>query len=282
MFDNDQPNCSKLGGEVIVSLAFEQRKKIILEKLSDEEKLHVSELAKTLDVSTETIRRDLDRLEKEGRLKKVYGGAIRASSFPWEPPFDEKSTINSEQKRVIGKLAASLVNDGDIIMVGNGTTPLEMIRYLGNKKNVTLITHSGPAMLLATEVFKGQIIFIGGEVDINQKSTTGPLAELALYKLKANKAFISAGGVSLKEGITDYDLNQAHISKIMMERSEELIVLADHTKLGESTFAHICSIDEVSTIISDWKCPERWKEQLEKRNIKLLLPDKENFENSSY
>ncbi|MEK4383876.1 DeoR/GlpR family DNA-binding transcription regulator [Aeribacillus sp. FSL K6-2848] len=263
-----------------MSLAFERRKKFILKKLADEEKLHVSELAETLDVSTETIRRDLDRLEKEGRLKKVYGGAVLAASFPWEPPFDEKSAINSKQKRVIGKMAASLVNDGDIIMVGNGTTPLEMIRYLGNKKNVTLITHSGPAMLLATEVFKGKIIFIGGEVDINQKSTTGPLAETALYKLKANKAFISAGGVSLKEGITDYDLNQAHISNIMIERSEELIVLADHTKLGESTFAHICPLDKVSIIISDWDCPKNWKKQLEEKNIKLLLPDKEDFENS--
>lgn len=254
-----------------MSLAFENRKKVILKKLIDEEKLQVSELAETLNVSTETIRRDLDRLEKEGRLKKVYGGAVLDASYPWEPPFDEKTSINAEQKRMIGKMAASLVEDGDIIMIGNGTTPLEMIRYLSHKKNVTLITHSGPAMLLATDVFKGKIIFIGGEVDPNQKSTIGPIAESTLNKLKANKAFISAGGISLKEGITDYDLNQAYISNLMMERSDELIVLADHTKMGESTFAHICTLDKVDYIISDWNCSEHWKKKLEEKNVSVLL-----------
>ncbi|WP_027416662.1 DeoR/GlpR family DNA-binding transcription regulator [Aneurinibacillus terranovensis] len=258
-----------------MSLSYEERKKTILERLAREERLPVPVLAEALNVSSETIRRDLERLEKEGKLKKVYGGAVLARSDSWEPPFDKKTMINIKEKRAIGKLAASLVEDGDVIMLGNGTTPLELIRYLDGKKNVTLITHSAPAMLLAIEVFKGRIIFIGGEVDVSQKSTHGPLSELTLRHLKADKAFISAGGVSIIDGITDYDLNEAYMSHMLMERAEQLIVLADHTKFGKTTLAHICSLKNVSTLISDTYCPEEWKQTLAGQEIELLLADKE-------
>ncbi|WP_146810632.1 DeoR/GlpR family DNA-binding transcription regulator, partial [Aneurinibacillus danicus] len=243
-----------------MSLAFEHRKRTILKKLVTEEKIYVPDLAETLNVSSETIRRDLDRLEKEGKLKKVYGGAILANADRLEPPFAQKTIINQAEKRAIAKQAASLIEDGDIIMIGNGTTPLEIVRFLSDKKNITLITHSAPVLLLAIEVFKGKTIFIGGEVDIHQQSTHGPLAELTLKQIKANKAFISAGGVSIEDGITDYDLNEAYMSRLLMERSEELIVLADHTKLGETTFSHICELNRVSTVISDWNCPREWEE----------------------
>ncbi|MFB6469115.1 DeoR/GlpR family DNA-binding transcription regulator [Cytobacillus sp. Hz8] len=254
-----------------MSLAYEKRKKEILERLLEEEKLYVPDLAETLNVSTETIRRDLDRLEKEGKLKKVYGGAVLASNNPLEPPFDQKSFINSSEKQAIGRMAASTIEDGDIIMIGNGTTALEIIHHLSEKRDLTLITHSAPALLLAMEIFRGRIIFIGGEIDTQQKSSVGPLAELTLKKIKANKAFISAGGVSLTEGITDYDLQEAHMSHLLANRSDELIVLADHTKMGEATFANICPIEDVSTIVTDWNCPEIWLEHLREKNVKVLV-----------
>lgn len=259
-----------------MSLAFEFRKRSILEKLVKEKQIYVPELAKTLNVSSETIRRDLERLEKEGKLKKVYGGAILASSrSSWEPPFDQKITINSREKQAIGKLAASIIEDGDIIMIGNGTTTLGILDYLENKKNITLITHSTPVMLSAIEKFKGHLIFIGGEVDMNQKSTHGPLAALALRQLKANKAFISAGGVSNTDGVTDYDLNEANMSRLLLERSDELIVLADHTKLGATTFAHICSLDDISTLISDRNCPQDLHRLLADKDVELMVAEED-------
>lgn len=259
-----------------MSLAFENRKKTILKRLISEEKLYVPDLAKALNVSSETIRRDLDRLEKEGKLKKVYGGAILANNDTLEPSFEQKTVINQIEKRAIAKKAASLIEDGDIIMIGNGTTPLEIIRYLDHKNNITLITHSAPVMLLAIEIFKGRTIFIGGELDSNQQSTHGPLAELTLKQMKAHKAFISVGGISIEDGITDYDINESHMSRLLMERSEELIVLADHTKLGESTFSQICGLENVNTIISDWNSPKEWRDMLKEYNISFLLADNQS------
>lgn len=256
-----------------MSLSFEERKLTILEALNKEEKVQVRGLANQLEVSDETIRRDLDRLEKEGILKKVYGGAVKTKSQFWELPFDEKTTIHKREKQSICKAAADLVEDGDIIMIGNGTTPLDIVPYLADKTNITLITHSIPVMLLAIENFKGRMIFTGGEFERNQKYTSGPLSERMLEMMKANKAFICAGGISTVNGITDYDISGSSVSRKMMERADEVIILGDHSKFGQTTFAHMCSLSEVSKIITDKSCSEEWKQILAKQEIELLIAE---------
>lgn len=256
-----------------MSLSFEDRKKSILKLLENEEKVQVRVLAKELQVSDETIRRDLDRLEKAGTLRKVYGGAVKARFNSWELPFDQKTAINENEKQAICKAAASYVKDDDIILIGNGTTPLEIVRYIKDKKNITIITPSLPVMLLAMEIFNGRIIFIGGELEKHQKYTSGPLSDGMLQYLKANKAFIAAGGISAADGITDYDLNGSSISRKMMERSEEVFILADHTKFGKTTFAYMCSISEVSMIITDKNCSVEWKNTLANKDTGLFIAD---------
>jgi len=258
-----------------MSLSFEKRKKKIMDQLNREGRVEVQALADELAVSTETIRRDLERLDQEGKLKKVYGGAVKVRSDALELPFDKKTLINAKEKAAIGKRAAALVEDGDTIMIGNGTSTLEVVRNLADRPNVTIVTHSTPVLLLAMEMFPGRTIFVGGEVNRHQQSVSGPLAELVLNRLRVNKAFISAGGVSLVDGITDYELSEAHISRLMMERADEAIILADHSKLGKTTFANICSLDEVYTIITDHKCPEEWKRYMAERDIELIVAEEE-------
>lgn len=264
-----------LEGLITVSVSFEERKKIIIEKLSKEDVIHVPALAQALNVSSETIRRDLDRLEKEGKLKKVYGGAVKVTSLIQEPSFEQKMQINPKEKEAISRTAASLVEDGDRIFIGGGTTPLSLIRYLEDKKNVTLITPSIPVMIHTLEIFHGHVIFIGGEVNREQQLVQGPLAEWTTKQIRANKAIISAGGVSLTDGITDFDLNQAHISRILIERSEMTIILADHSKMGQTTFAHICALQDVSIIVSDWRCSREWRSKLHTEGVELLLAEQQ-------
>ncbi|MCH6264708.1 DeoR/GlpR family DNA-binding transcription regulator [Neobacillus citreus] len=256
-----------------MSLSYEERKTTIMESLEKEEKVQVRVLANLLHVSDETIRRDLDRLEKEGYLKKVYGGAVKNKIHSWELPFDEKTTINQKEKQAICKAAADLVEDGDVIMIGNGTTPLDMIPFLADKQDITLITHSVPVMLAAMDSFKGRVIFIGGEIERNQKYMSGPLSERMLEMLRADKAFVCAGGISIANGITDYDISGSSISRKMMERAEEVIVLADQSKFGKTTFAYMCSITDASKIITDQSCPEEWKKIVAARGVELIVAD---------
>lgn len=258
-----------------MSLSFEKRKKKILEHLIKEGKVEVPILADEFNVSTETIRRDLERLDSAGKLRKVYGGAVKVRADSLELPFNQKTLLYAPEKTAIGKFAASLINNGDTVLLGNGTTTLEIIRNLKNHSDVTIVTHSSPAMLLAMEVFPGRIIFIGGEVNKNQQTTSGPLSDLILNQLRVNKTFISAGGVSLLDGITDYEISEATISRKMMERADETIFLADSSKLGKATFANICSLEDVYTVISDSQCSEEWKQYMRDRDITLHIADKE-------
>ena len=261
-----------------MSLSFEKRKKKIMECLNKEGKVEVQALADELGVSTETIRRDLERLDQEGKLKKVYGGAVKVRADAFELPFDKKTLINAKEKAAIGRRAAALVKDGDTIMIGNGTSTLEVVRNLHSHANVTIVTHSTPVLLLAMEMFPGRIIFVGGEVNRHQRSVSGPLSELVLNRIRVNKAFISAGGVSLVDGITDYEISEANISRIMIERADEAIILADHSKLGKTTFANICSLDDVFTVITDHRCPPEWIRYLAERDVELIVADEEEGE----
>ncbi|MCM3749983.1 DeoR/GlpR family DNA-binding transcription regulator [Paenibacillus pasadenensis] len=259
-----------------MSLSFEKRKKKILEYVSKEGKVEVTVLADEFNVSAETIRRDLERLDNDGKLKKVYGGAVKVRADSSELPFEQKTQINAAQKAAIGKYAAAMINYGDTVMLGNGTTMLEVIRNLGDRADVTIVTHSAPAMLLAMEVFPGRIIFTGGELNKHQKTTSGPLSELMLDQLRVNKTFLSAGGLSLKDGVTDYALSEATISRKMIERADETIFLADSSKFGKATFAKICSLDDVYSIVTDRECPEEWQNNLNDRDIAIFIADKED------
>ncbi|MFC5450360.1 DeoR/GlpR family DNA-binding transcription regulator [Paenibacillus aestuarii] len=256
-----------------MSLTYEDRRTTILAQLEMEGKVQVHHLAQLLSVSTETIRRDLDRLEKEGRLRKVYGGAVKMRMEHVEPPFLKRTQMMKREKSAMGKLAASLVQDGETIMLDNGTTTLEILPYLFDHANLTIITHSVPILNMAMEMFKGKIIFIGGEMNVEYRAATGSLAEQLLDHFKVNKAFITAGGISLTDGITDFHLAEAIISRKMMQRAEEAILIADHSKFGMSTFARVSKLEEISMLITDPGCPKEWIDTIEALGIEVLVSE---------
>lgn len=256
-----------------MSLTYEERRQTILAQLSTEGKVQVHALAEIFNVSTETIRRDLDRLEKEGRLRKVYGGAVQTRSEWIEPTFIKRSEMYRSEKQSIGKLAASLVKEGETVILDNGTTTLEIMRHLKDRADITVITNSVPILACALEDFQGKIIFAGGEVNMNYQAATGAIAHQMLDQFKVNKAFISAGGISLSEGITEYNVDEALLSRKMMQRTEEAILVADHSKFGVTTFAHIAPIEQISMIVTDSGCAEEWVEALNKLDVEVLLGD---------
>ena len=253
-----------------MSLTYEERRQTILARLNTEGKVQVHALAGEFGVSTETIRRDLDRLEKEGVLRKVYGGAVQTRSEWIEPAFGKRSQMFSREKQDIGRMAASLVQDGETVMLDNGTTTLEIMRHLKDRASVTVITNSVPILASAMGEFQGKIIFAGGEINMNCQSSAGPAAHQMLEQFKVNKAFISAGGISLSDGITDYDMEEALISRKMIERAEESILVADHSKFGVTTFARIASIEQISMIVTDADLTEEWQEALNRLDVEVL------------
>ncbi|WP_018132161.1 DeoR/GlpR family DNA-binding transcription regulator [Effusibacillus pohliae] len=250
-----------------MSVLSEERKRVILDQLDRYGKVKVEPLARQLQVSHETIRRDLDSLERLGKLKRVYGGAVKQSYQTGEPPYLQRQSLHQAEKQRIGKLAAELLRDGETVVIDTGTTTLELARSIRGRKRLTVLTNSLPVASLLTDslnqgLFTGKIILLGGELNPEQQSISGPLCEKMLQTFHIDKAFISVGGVSLDSGISDYDIQEATVSRVMISVSKESIVLADQSKIGVQAFCRIASLEEIDVIVSDVEMPASWKAEL--------------------
>lgn len=264
----------------VLSLAGEERKRKILEELEISGKVKVSNLAEKLNVSTETIRKYLDELAQEEKLKKVYGGAINLSFFQEEPSTSEREVINSEAKKRIGELAASLIHDNDVIAIDDGSTPLQLAKSLQKKRNLTIFTPSITALsvlidLLQKNIFTGRIIILGGEINTTHHRVTGGFTLQMLDNLFVDKYFISADGLTLGEGVTSYDSSKGIVTKKLIEHSDKSILLVDQSKIGKRTHYKIADFKDINMVISNGDYPKDWENLLIENEVEWLVADEE-------
>lgn len=255
-----------------MSLIGEERKDYILNQLNLEGKVKTNELVESLGVSSESIRRYLEELEEENKLKRVYGGAVKINLSREEPSQLKREVLYAEEKRRIGRAAATLVEDNEVIFIDDGTTTLHMIDYLLNKKNITVLTNSVPALYLLIdyknkELFSGDIFFIGGKVSSVQSRVTGSLAEKMLENFYADKAFISIDGIMMNKGITSFDEERGQLAKKLMEQAKHSIVVTDHSKFGLVQFYKIADLKDVDIIVSNVPAPKEWEQYVLDKNV---------------
>lgn len=250
----------------------EDKKNKIVRLIYKKGRVTTQELSSIFKVSTETIRRYLETLEKEAKIKRVHGGAVKITSYSSEDTINERYLKNEKEKVKIAKMAASLINDGDRIIIDEGTTTFQIINYLVGKKDLTILTSSFPlAMeimnLLSIEQFSGQLVFLGGIVQVDNKRTIGSNALEMLDKYFVDKAFISCEGVSMQYGITAYDSLKAELTKGYLLHAKENIVLADYSKVGIRNYYKIDEIFKVNRIISNKEIPTDWEYKLNRWNV---------------
>lgn len=247
-----------------MSLVGEERKQYILHLLHETGKVRTNELVEQLEVSSETIRRYLEELEGEQKLKRVYGGAVKVNYGKEEPSPYAREILNAEEKKRIGRVAARLVEDNDSIIIDDGTTTLQMVHYLTGKQGITVLTASVPTLSLLLQyenqgMFSGDIYFIGGKVNTKHFRTSGSLAEQMLGNFYVDKAFIAIDGISPHRGVTSYDAERAILARKFMEHATRSIVLADSSKFGVSNFYKLAELQDVDMIISEAAPPDEWK-----------------------
>lgn len=241
----------------MMSLLAEERKKRIIEIVNNEGQVKVNGLAKIFNVSTETIRRHLEELESEQKIKKVHGGAVRVEEDSNELSMFKRRILHIDQKIIIGLKAASFVEDGEVIFIDEGSTTLQMASSIKRKKDVTVITNSFPfaAKLMEYEEdehpFKGEMIFLGGHVKGDHFRTSGSLAERMANELFVDKAFISIDGLDQHAGITSYDLDKCMLSNIFMANAKQTYILSDSSKIGNIANYKIQDLSEVDYIITN-------------------------------
>lgn len=242
------------------------------EYLKSHRMIRIDQMAEMFQISVETARRDLAFLQKEGVIRKVYGGATLVQKEPKEIDNAVRMERMRKEKQAIGRKCAEFIEDGDQVLIGVGTTTLQAARALKEKRDLTVITNSLPVVneLLDTDF---HLYIIGGSIRHEEGAVSGAIATQQMENFSIGKAIIGAGGITLKNGLSDYHIEEALLRRKIVERAGQVIVAADSTKFGRDVLTHICPLSSVSVIVTDSGLPHSQIDALREAGTELALAD---------
>lgn len=233
-------------------------------------KVIVSDLAVLYSVTEETIRRDLEKLEREGFAKKTYGGAVKSDNMTAELPYTVRKLTNVSGKKYIAEKIGDLIQDGDTIMLDASTTALFTVKSIFNKHNLTLITNSVEILLDLPATNDWRIISTGGTYRQDSMSFLSASATAVISNYHADYAVMSCKGLDLLKGITDTRENNADLKKSFVKNANKVILAVDNTKFNKISFVKICELNDIDIVVTDFKPDDECIKEFEKRNIELI------------
>lgn len=229
----------------------------------------VAELAELLGVTEMTIRRDLEALERKGLLERTHGGAVYNDRVGLELLYEQKSNLHQAEKEAIGKLAASLIEEGDTVFLNSGSTIIQVIQHLDTGR-VKVITNN-PLVPLNVRSDKLEVYITGGELRRESFTLVGETAMYSIRQVYANKAVIGIDGFSLRNGLTNTIQAESWLNRLMIHRTHgEVILVADSSKVGKVTNFLTSSISAVSTIVTDEGLDAQYVEEFGRIGIRVL------------
>ena len=250
------------------------RHKKILELLYQKSAVSAEELAMEFGVSKITIRRDLDTLATGKLLERTRGGAVVASNTHLEAIFEEKDSVAKREKRLIGKYAASLAKEHDTIFLNAGSTTLEVLRHLGDRR-VKVVTNNAAALCLDIDP-RVELIMLGGEYRPQSKSLIGDLTMTGIHRIFSSLTILGINGISIKKGFTSAVYQETTVNGAMIENSSaQIIVVADHTKMNSVSSFLTCPLARIDLVITDWLSPGPFLDELREAGVKVAVVDDE-------
>lgn len=253
----------------------EERRKRIIELLTKKGVITVSELSETLGVVPITIRRDLESLEKsEGILIRTHGGAVLNGEPFLHKSLNTKETLNQAAKAKIGQKAASLVNDGETIILDEGSTCLEVAKALQASKNsITVVTNGIKVALELTPFPNITTVLVGGVCGHQNYVAYGHDTVESFNKIRVHKYFMGIDALVPGYGISDGDPHQVQLKLAKAASAQEVIGVADHSKVGKIALAHVGPLSIMNLLIMDSPVPEGFKQALNDEQIGLIELD---------
>lgn len=232
--------------------------------------IKIDKLMEMFNISIETARRDLNYLEKQGVIKKIYGGATLVEMEATEPTTSDRLSRNIQEKTAIGKKCSEFINDGDSVLLEVGTTVLQTAKFLKTKKNLTVITNSIHVVneLMDTDF---DIYIIGGKMRHGEGSISGAVSMFELENFHIGKAVLSAAGITLEHGLSDFNIEEALVRRKVIEQAKEVIITADSSKFGRDVLAHICPVSAVDLIITDKQLSDNILTKFENASVNIVL-----------
>jgi DeoR/GlpR family transcriptional regulator of sugar metabolism len=229
----------------------------------------LEELSVALGVSQATVRRDLDELEAEGRVRRVHGGVVAVEGRSGEPHFEVKAAEAADEKERIAARAVAMLAPEDTVYLDSGSTVLAVARLLRGWDRLTVVTNSLPAVVELAG--RGpRLIVAGGEFRPTSQALVGPLSAHLLENIHVDRAFVGSYAVSLEDGLTTTDPGEALTKRLAMERATQVVLLADSRKMGARSFAKAGRLDDVDVLVTDTGIDERIARSLERRGITVI------------
>jgi DeoR family fructose operon transcriptional repressor len=247
----------------------EERRQRVLDLVSERGFVALTDLAQTIDVSESTLRRDLDYWHKQGLLRRTHGGAIFVGDAATLPALEERSASQLDEKRAIARTAAARIQDGDTILLDGGTTTLEVARLLVGR-SLQIVTNSLPIANLFAASRETDLVILGGYVYPKTGVALGPLTVRMMEDIHVHQLIMSCGGITSK-GLFNSNLLLVETQRQMMRCADEVVVVADHTKIGRQALAFLCNLADIDTLIVDNQLNTAQRELLRQNDVRLFL-----------
>ena len=235
-----------------------ERRNIILEKLQEDKRVVVSELSRYFSVSEETIRRDLEKLHKDGLAIKSYGGAILNEDTNIDMPFNVRKKHNITGKQKIAEMISGLINDGEHIALDGSTTAVFIAKAIKEKENLTVVTNSVEILVELSDVAGWNVISTGGAIKEGYLALVGPRVLEVLASYNVDKAVLSCKGLDMEKGITDANELFSQVKQGMIRSAGQLILAVDHSKFNKTAFSKISDMKSADIVVTDEKPDEGW------------------------
>jgi DeoR/GlpR family transcriptional regulator of sugar metabolism len=258
-------------------LSARKRREVIARLIRDQAYVKVADLMREFELTDTSIRRDLSILEKKGILRRVHGGAVSTTEGLQTIALEERILHNGADKKMIGAAAAALINSHDVIIFDSGTTVLQAAKKipasLQKMGTLRIITNN---TLLLDEVglwATPNLLLLGGIYLPEHRATVGPEVLEFLQQISAQKVFLGCDGLSLNSGITTAHPLIAAVGKAMASRADQVVVLADHSKLGKAGFVSIMPVEKIDVLITDSSAPEDDLSKLRDRGVQVIVAE---------
>ncbi len=256
------------------------RRNRIKELLLEEKSVRVTDLAESFKVSEETIRRDLSALEQEGVVKKNYGGAVlleaAQEAMVAVPPVQQRKLYLFEEKDAIGAAAASMVSDGDVIILDAGSTTWCIARHLADKQ-ITIVTNGITVAEECSHVDDPSVLLIGGKLLKKSMSLVGPQAEREIQRYNADYVFVGTSGISIQKGFTSTDIYEAEIKRAMISTGKRAVIVADHSKFDRQGLVSFSSLGSVYALITSDLADSEVLDEIRRQGVKVITVPVEDF-----
>jgi DeoR/GlpR family transcriptional regulator of sugar metabolism len=247
-----------------------ERRQAIIDYLKEKKSVTVKELSEKFFIGEATIRRDLEKIEKEGIISRTYGGAVLVEGTHSEVPLSVRETDRKAEKEIIAKLASKYIRNGDIIIMDSSSTAMMMIDEFSKSDDLTVITNGAKTAVSLAQQTSFKVYATGGQMRENTLTYYGESANEFIEKFNADTLFFSCRALSIEKGITDPNEEEAKLKRLMISSSQKSVLLVDHAKFNASTFCKIGDIGIVDVIITDEKPDDAWDQYLKENQIELV------------